>query len=453
MKSLSALALAALLAWIGGAVGQSARNGPIGPVKSDLFHTDFVRTSNNSFGLLYQPETPGPNARVAIVYASPRALFNFAPAAEMANRGYRVLLVKHYLADRRRVRQTSTDGLREASRGISYVRALPGVERVVLMGHDAGGGMAALYMAAAEQGTAICQRQELLYHCTKSHTSDLTGLAKADGVILLDPTLGAFETTGAMDPAFKGNTRSLHDLDMYAAGNGYDPRTGQAHYSAAFVKRFFAAQSARNTQIIDRAAARLQLVEQGKSDFIDDAPFVVAGAYNSGDSASLFDADLALLASTKAPHGLLKVDGSTAQTIVQSVRPSAPAQTVSMMAECCRVVGTTVRRFLDNDAVRTTGDFSLTVNDIVGVDWKTSLTSTPANAENISAPALVLTMSCARAVVPGEIVFDHLAAKDKAYVAVEGAGADFAACKREYGDTKKRAFDFVDHWLAERGRF
>ena len=95
----------------------------------------------------------------------------------------------------------------------------------------------------------------------------------------------------------------------------------------------------------------------------------------------------------------------------------------------------------------------MTADNILGVDWKSSLTSTPANAEYVTVPALVLTMSCSHAVVPGEIVFDHLAAKDKTYVAVEGAGHDFTACGPEYGDTSKRTFDFVDHWLAERGRF
>ena len=451
MKFFSVLALAVALAAAAPAEGQPA--GPIGPVRSAFFHTNFVRTSNNTYGLLYQPETPGPNARVAIVYASPKALFNFAPAAEMANRGYRILLVKHYLADRRRVRETSTDGLREASRGISYMRALPGVERVVLMGHEDGGRMAAFYMAAAEQGVAICQRPELIYHCTKSHIADVTGLAKADGVILLDPALGAFDTTSAIDPAFKGSVRTLSNLDMYARGNGYNSKTGEGQYPDAFVKRFLAAQSARNTEIISHAAEKLQLVEQGKGDFVDDEPYVVAGAYNSGNTANLYDADLALLSSTKVAHSLLKGDGSMANVIVRSIRPPAGPRTVSIMAECCRVVGTTVRRFLDNDAVRTSGDFAITSDDIIGVDWKSSITSTPANAESIDRPALVLTMSCSHFVVPGEIVFDHLAAKDKSYVAVEGAGHDFAACKPKSGDTKKRTFDFVDRWLAQRGRF
>ena len=451
MKTLSVLALLALLACMGGALG--AEGGPMGSVKGALFHTVFVKTSNNSFGLLYQPETPGPNARVAIVYASPHALFNFAPAAEMADRGYRVLLVKHYLADRRRVRQTSTDGLREASRGISYMRAFPGVEKVVLMGDDDGGTMAALYTAAAGQGAAICQRPELIYHCTKTHTADVTDLAKPDGVVMIDPGLGAFETASAIDPAFKGNRRDLHTLDMYAQGNGYDGNTGQGKYSNAFVTRFLAAQSARNDAIVDRAAARLQLVEQGKTDFNDDDPFVVAGAFNSGNTASLADADLALLSVTKAPHTLLKADGTTAQALIHSVRLPATPQTVPVMAQCCRVVGTTVRRFLDNAAVRSGADFAVKADDITGVDWKSSITSTPANAESITAPILILTMSCSHSVVPGEIVFDHLAAKDKSYAAVEGAGHDFTACKPLYGDTQKRAFDFVDHWLAQAGRF
>ncbi len=112
-----------------------------------------------------------------------------------------------------------------------------------------------------------------------------------------------------------------------------------------------------------------------------------------------------------------------------------------------------MRRFLDNAAVRTTGDFDITADNITGVDWKSSITSTPANAEMIAAPTLIVATSCSRFVVPDEIVFDHLVARDKSYVAVEGAGHGFAACKPAYGDTQKRTFDFVDRWLSGPGRF
>ena len=437
------------------AMSQAAK-GPMGPVGSDLFHTDFVRTNKSgqgTFGLLYQPEKPGPNARVAIVYASPRALFDFTPAAEMASRGYTVLLVKHYLADRRRVRETTVDGLREVSPAITYMRALSGVERVVLMGHDDGGRMAAFYVAAAEQGAAVCKRPELIYPCPKSHAAAVVGLAKPDGVVMLDPSLGAADTMSAMDPAYEGSRRAKRDLDMYAAANGFNPRTGEGKYSADFVKRFFAAQSARNMLLVDQASAEIKLVEEGKGAYTDDAPFVIPGAINSGNTARLHDADLELLSSSRAPHTLLKADGTTAEGIVRSVRLPASVRKVAPLADCCGVVGFTARRFLDNDAIRTTPDFALTADNIVGVEWKSSLSSTPVSAESVTVPALVLTMSCSRAVVPGEIVFDHLATKDKSYVAVEGAGHDFAACKPEYGDTKKRTFDYLDGWLAQRGRF
>lgn len=46
-------------------------------------------------------------------------------------------------------------------------------------------------------------------------------------------------------------------------------------------------------------------------------------------------------------------------------------------------------------------------------------------------------MGCHYLIVPGEIIFDHLASKDKTYASVEGA----------------RTFDFVNEWLKKEGRF
>ena len=55
--------------------------------------------------------------------------------------------------------------------------------------------------------------------------------------------------------------------------------------------------------------------------------------------------------------------------------------------------------------------------------------------------------------VPDEIIFDHLAAKDKQLVMVEGATHGFTPCRPEYGDTMARTFDYVDAWLKQAGRF
>jgi hypothetical protein len=109
--------------------------------------------------------------------------------------------------------------------------------------------------------------------------------------------------------------------------------------------------------------------------------------------------------------------------------------------------------FLAHSAVRTKPDFAITADDIVGVDWGSAVTSTPANAEGISVPALVLANTCHYLMVPDEIIFDHLGSKDKTLVFDEGSTHLFVPCKPEYGDTVKRAFDYVDNWLSKPERF
>ena len=49
--------------------------------------------------------------------------------------------------------------------------------------------------------------------------------------------------------------------------------------------------------------------------------------------------------------------------------------------------------------------------------------------------------------------FDHLAAKDKQLVFVEGATHGFTPCRSEYGATVARTFDYADEWLKQPGRF
>lgn len=61
-------------------------------------------------------------------------------------------------------------------------------------------------------------------------------------------------------------------------------------------------------------------------------------------------------------------------------------------------------------------------------------------------------MSCHYLVVPGEVIYDRLGSKDKTYASVEGATHLFQPCRSEYGDTKKRVFDFVDEWVSKPGR-
>jgi hypothetical protein len=258
----------------------------------------------------------------------------------------------------------------------------------------------------------------------------------------------------ALDPAVSTDA-SVRDpaLDMFSTANGFDATNLHATYSADFAKRFYAAQSARNLQLLARVQERLKVVEAGKGAYANDEPLVVPGLGVDAVGARLYQPDVAFVSHTKAPHLLLKADGSRVETIIHSVRPAQ-----SQAAKQLHVLGetsteTTVRGYMAHSALRTTPDFAITDDDIVGVDWRSAYDSSPGNAYGINAPTLVLTMGCHYLIVPGEIVYDRLAAKDKTYATVEGATHGFAPCKPEYGDTTKRTFDFVDEWLSKDGRF
>jgi hypothetical protein len=208
--------------------------------------------------------------------------FNMPPGPEMARRGYRVLTVNHHgAADEELLAQP-------ISRGIGYLRTLPRVERVVIVGHSGGGHLVAWYQNVAEHGPAACQGPEKIYPCAAER---LTGLAKPDGIVLLDSTLGAFHQMSAVDPAVEEGGRTNPSLDMFSAANGYDLSAKSAKYSAEFAKRFYAAQSARNRTIVDNAVARLNAIKHGKGQFNDDEPLVIRGMGEGAAGARLYQPD------------------------------------------------------------------------------------------------------------------------------------------------------------------
>jgi hypothetical protein len=251
-----------------------------------------------------------------------------------------------------------------------------------------------------------------------------------------------------------GRGDSASDAVLFDGRNGYDREKRSASYSAEFSRTFYVAQSARSATLIDQARARLAAIEQGESSYSDDEPFVVPGMGVNATGARLYQPDVRVVSKTRAPHLLLKADGTTPTDIARSVRPPSGARpdealgTLAVMTQ-----NSTVRRFLAMSAIRTQKDFAFTEDDIVGVDWKSAMSSTPSNVEGITVPTLVMSMTCHYLVVPDEIVFNHLAARDKQFALVEGAAHNFTACRPEYGDTVARTFDFVDAWLTEPGRF
>ena len=415
------------------------------PAQTDRYHSDLVKLGGiASDGLFFQPATPGANPRVAIVTSYG------PPAVELANRGYRVLLVRH--VNKPGDVSTPFSGFDEISRGITYVRGIAGVQRVAVLAWGTGSTTMILYVDVALHGPSACQAKNVINPCTSEQA---TGLAKPDGVVLLDPGSGAGLKVTNVNPAYESANTRKADLDLFSAANGYDIATGAATYSSAFRKRYFAAQSARYNQAIDQALTRLKVLDQAGA--AADEPLSIPAVVNS-QGGSLHSTDLTILSHTKQAHPLLKADGTTPSVIIHSIRPAGGPKSEDALNKLLAQYehprdNETLRQFLANDALRTTKDYALTEDDMVGIDWKSSNAAEPAHAEGITVPALVLTNTCFQFVVPSEIVFDHIAAKDKSYAGVEGSEHFFTPCKPEFGDTKKRLFDYVDGWLAKAGRF
>ena len=421
---------------------------PVGPVRSEKFTTEYIRLGQQGAGLLYKPTNPGAKAHIAVVFTHPSDdNFNAPIGRELASRGYYVINVN----SRVNALLGNDFQLPTVSLAVSYLRSLPGVQKVIVSGHSGGAHEMALYENVAENGVAACNGPEKIYPC---QAPGLDKLQKPDGLILLDPPLGNFHQMSSIDPAVTTDVNVRNpSLDMFSAANGFDATAGRATYSADFAKRFYAAQSARNMQILAHVQERMKAVADGKGEFSNDEPLVVPGLGVDAGGARLFQPDTSIASHTKAPHLLLKADGTREETIIRSVRQPQAQSARQLHALGATSTATTLRGYLSHSAMRTTPDFAITEDDIVGVDWRSAYDSAPGNAYGIAAPTLVLTMGCHYLMVPGEVVYDRLASKDKTYATIEGATHGFTACKPEYGDTTKRTFDFVDEWLSKDGRF
>ena len=418
-----------------------------GPVAAPSFRTEYIRLPNQNEGLLYEPVTLT-HPRTAIIFTHPdRNNFTAPVGREMANRGYRALML-NYRGDDDFGEASPEEYLPGISQAVQYLRSLEGVDRVVLVGHSGGGHLVGLYGGVAERGPGFCSDPRKIYPCA---AKGLERLAKIDGVVFLDSTLGALHQMSGIDPAVAGKKRDVK-LDMFAPANGYDPARKAGHYSASFAKAFYRAQAADNERIVNSALTRLKAIEAGEGNYSDDEPLVIRGMGVRASGARLYQPDTSFAARTKKPHLLLRSDGTNANTVIASVRGPTARSADALNSLATMAQDTTVRRFLAASAIRTTPEYAITADDIVGVDWSSAYNSTPGMAEGITVPALVLTMSCHYLVMPGEIIFDHLASRDKTYASVEGATHGFAPCGPEFGDTSKRTFDYLDTWLAD-GRF
>lgn len=121
---------------------------------------------------------------------------------------------------------------------------------------------------------------------------------------------------------------------------------------------------------------------------------------------------------------------------------------------------TTVTRFLETFAVRIDEDtFGYNATDVLVVEWASSQTTPISSVAAIKVPLLTMGNAGHYEYLNAEKIYLAATTSDKSIAFVEGAQHTINTCTEcesypgEYGNTVKTAFDYMDTWLSEFGRF
>ena len=321
------------------------------------------------------------------------------------------------------------------------MRKQRGVRKVVLFGHSGGAATLSFYQAVAEQGTSFCSNPQKLTVCG----TELANLPKADGLILVDASLGnPVGLLRGLNPAVKveGDPASIDpSLDPFNPANGFDP--GGSTYSDQFKQKYYAAQSARMNRLIAMAIDQVSKFGTAGAPFPDDNPFLIVRAAG----ARLIDNTEST--ATVEPRKHLKNNGSVVTEIVKSSGPpatAAPEQNATYYGGA-RLL--TLRSFLTANAIKST-------NSVTAIDWCSTNSSTPCAVGKIGVPLLVAAMGGNTSIRDNEMLYDMAASRDKDFIVVEGATHNLERCtecetrKGQYDNVTKNFFNYVAKWITTR---
>ena len=410
-----------------------------------------------TMGALYRPD-PGlyakPHIAVLNMHRTENRLAHIS-MKEMAARGFIILGMNPRCQNNEAKCIPWENNALDLKQGMQYLRSLPGVTKVILMGGSGGGPTMSFYQAVAENGVAFCQQKQKLTKCS----DELAGLPPADGIVFRDAHLGnAANALRSLNPAVVNDVDIMErnaapvidpELDPFNPANGYNA-DGVSSYTEEFKDRYFRAQSARMDRLIEIALSRMLQIETGSYRYPDDDAFIIP----RGDGARLLRLDLSIDQSTEQARKLLRNDGSIEDCCkVKTVRPVSlePAENESFWS------GTrflTLRSFLSVRAIRSK-------HAMTDIDWCSSNNSTVCNVQHISVPILVTAMGGHYFLRNSEIFYELAASDDKDFIVIEGAVHGITPCTDcvpggkekydgRYDNSVKNFFDYVSSWINER---
>jgi hypothetical protein len=394
-------------------------------------------------GALYRPEEGRERDVAVLLIHRVNNYLGHLAAAELSARGFLVLAMNSRF-DNNEAAVLWEVLAHDVKSGVEYLRRQRGIRKVVLFGHSGGAATLSFYQAVAEKGTAFCHTPQKLTVCGP----DLTSLPKADGLILVDASLGnPAGLLRGLNPAvtIEGDPNSIDPaLDPFNPANGFNS-TGPSTYPPAFKQKYFAAQSARMNRLIALAIEQANRLGTAGAPFPDDNLFLIVRA----QGARLSDPETFAGTATTEPRKHLRNDGRIVTEIVRPVRPPARPEPAgnARFGGGARLL--TLRSFLSANAIRSTDSMS-------GIDWCSSNSSTPCAVGQIAVPVLVAAMGGNTGLRDNELLYDMASARDKDFVVVEGATHNIEPCtecetrKGQYGNATKNFFNYVARWIGSR---
>lgn len=412
-------------------------------------------------GAIYFPDPekfPNPHIGLLNMHRTDNRMSHIS-MEEMQNRGFVILGMNPRCENNESLCIPWENNALDLKQGMEYLRKLPGITKIVLLGGSGGGPTMSFYQAVAENGVGFCRQPQKLTRCDQNMAGSLEGLPPADGIVFRDTHLGnGANALMSLNPAITNDAEIMErnampeidpSLDPFNPANGYNPK-GVSTYSAEFREKYFRAQSARMNRLIDIALDRIKQIEAGTFMFPDDGPFIVPGA----DDYRLMRIDLSIDHGTAKPRKIIRNDGTIEDCcVVESVRPvtSDPEMHEPFWAGTRML---SIRSFLSVRAIRSTH----AMNDI---DYCSSNNSTVCNVRSISVPVLVTAMGGHYFIAHNEFIYEQAASKDKDFVVLEGAVHGITPCTEcmppefdgydgRYDNSVKNYYDFVAKWINNR---
>ncbi len=398
----------------------------------------YVATAGSQW-VVTRPDS-GPAPRIAILYDNGLASPLHPMCTEMAKRGFLTwcALSNPELADLRDWMHVAL----EIKAAIAYLRQQPGIDAIVLYGHSGGGAAASFYQAVAENGVSFCQSPRKLSRCG----DDLAGLPRADAVVFPDahPGMDVMSLRGLNPALISAGDRIKVDptLDPFSPRNGFDPN-GHSHYSAAFQKRYYAAQAAEMRRLVTRALRIQARIAAGRLSNPAEEQIVIPG-FGIATHLDELDPSIAVTMSTVRPERLLRNDGTISVQRIHSVWTGR-----SPFLHFSQDIVEPATSFLEMRALRARDSMSQ-------IDWCSANSDTVCNAWHIHVPVLFIASGASDFIADEERMYDGSPAHDKQYIVVEGAlhpGApcvECAASPDRYANSMTNLFNYIARWINQR---